>query len=132
VAKSKLGRKGFNLAYTSISLFIIEGSQKRNSNRSGTWRQELMQRPRGSAVYCLVLHGLLRLHFLIGPRTTSTGIAAPTMGWALPHQSLIKKMFYMTAYRQTLWRHFLNSGCLLSDDPRFCQVDIKLFRTPFY
>ena len=33
------------LAYTSISLFIIKGSQDRNSSRAGTWRQELMQRP---------------------------------------------------------------------------------------
>jgi hypothetical protein len=29
----------------SISLFITEGSQDRSSNRAGTWRQELMQRP---------------------------------------------------------------------------------------
>ena len=28
------------LAYTSISLFIIEGSQDRNSNREGTWSLE--------------------------------------------------------------------------------------------
>ena len=31
------------LAYTCTSLFIIRGSQDRNSNRAGTWRQELMQ-----------------------------------------------------------------------------------------
>jgi hypothetical protein len=35
--------KGFYLAYTSTSLFIIKGSQERNSNQTGTWRQELMQ-----------------------------------------------------------------------------------------
>ena len=33
------------LAYTSTSLFITEGSQDRNSNQAGTWRQELMQEP---------------------------------------------------------------------------------------
>jgi hypothetical protein len=32
------------LAYTSIALFINKGSQDRNPNRAGTWRQELMQR----------------------------------------------------------------------------------------
>jgi hypothetical protein len=31
---------------TSTLLFITEGSQDRDSSRTGTWRQELMQRPR--------------------------------------------------------------------------------------
>lgn len=29
--------------------------------------------------------------FLIQPRTTCLGMAPPTVGWALPHQPLIKK-----------------------------------------
>jgi hypothetical protein len=42
---SKVSRGGnFYLAYTSTSLLIIKGSQERNSNRAGMWRQELMQR----------------------------------------------------------------------------------------
>jgi hypothetical protein len=41
---SFLGREGrVYVAHISISLFIIEGSQDRNSKRTGTWRQELMQ-----------------------------------------------------------------------------------------
>ena len=44
-----------------ISLFIAEGSQDRNSNRAGTWRQELMQRPWRIAVYWVASHGLLSL-----------------------------------------------------------------------
>ena len=36
--------EGVHLTYTNI-LFILKGSQGRNSNRAGTWRQELMQRP---------------------------------------------------------------------------------------
>lgn len=51
------------LVYTLISQLIAEGSQDRNSN---SWRQELMLRPRRSAVYCLAPHGLLKLHY---PRT---------------------------------------------------------------
>lgn len=31
-------------------------------------------------------------HFLTAPRTTGPEMAPPTMGWALPRQSLIKKM----------------------------------------
>jgi hypothetical protein len=36
--------------------------------------------------------------FLIEPRTTSSGIALLTMGWALPHPSLIKKMSTARSY----------------------------------
>jgi len=32
------------VAYISTLLFITKGSQDRNSNRTGTWRQELTQR----------------------------------------------------------------------------------------
>lgn len=38
-----MGRKVY-LAYTSIAVFIIIGSQDRNSHRATVWRQELMQR----------------------------------------------------------------------------------------
>ena len=47
------------LAYTSTLLFITEESQDRNSNRAGSWREELMQRLCGGAAYWLSPHGLL-------------------------------------------------------------------------
>jgi hypothetical protein len=47
--KKQVGEERVCLAYTSILLFIIEGSWDRNSNRAGTWRPELMQRPWSSA-----------------------------------------------------------------------------------
>ena len=37
--------------------------------------------------------------FLIECKTTSLGMASPTKGWFLLHQSLIKKMPYRLAYR---------------------------------
>ena len=37
--------KRIYLAYTFTLMFITEGSQDRNSYRTRTWRQELMQRP---------------------------------------------------------------------------------------
>ena len=46
--------------------------------------------------------------FLIEPRTTSPGIAPPPVGWALPRQSLIKKMPYRLAYSLILLKHFLS------------------------
>ena len=75
------------LTYSFILLFIMERSQGSNSNR----RQELMQRP-----WKVLLTGLLSMAcsacLLKKPRATSPGMALPTMGWALPYQSLIKKM----------------------------------------
>jgi hypothetical protein len=62
---------------------------------------------------------------LIEPRTTSPGMAPPTMGWALTHISIIKKMPYRLAYSLIVWRHFLNWGSLLSNDFSVHQVDIK-------
>ena len=53
------------------------------------------------AAYWLVPHGLLSL---LSYRTQdhSPGMTPPTMNWALPHQSLIKKMPYRLAYSLTL------------------------------
>jgi hypothetical protein len=40
-----LGEERISLVYISTPLSITEGSQDRNSNRTGTWRQELVCRP---------------------------------------------------------------------------------------
>ena len=63
--------------------------------------------------YWLAPHGLLSL---LSCRTQdhSTGMAPPTMGWALAHPSQIKKMPYRLAYSLILWRHFLNSSQMTS------------------
>ena len=62
MTKSKLrGKERVYLAYISMLLFITEGSQGRNSNRGGTWMQELMQRPWRGAAYWLAHHGLFSL-----------------------------------------------------------------------
>ena len=44
--------------------------------------------------------------------------AQPTMGWSLPHWSLICKM----PYSWISLRHFLNWGFFLSDDSSLCSV----------
>ena len=64
--------------------------------------------------------------FIIKLGTTSPGVAPPTMGWALPHQSLIKKMPHRLAYSPILWRCFLSWASFLLDGSSLCQVDIKL------
>jgi hypothetical protein len=103
MTKKQVVKERVYLAYTSISVFILEGSQDRNSNRAGAWRQELVQRPWQGAAYWLAFLGL---HSLLSYRTQNLqptdGIL--TIGWALSDLSLIKKMHYSLI----LWRHFLN------------------------
>jgi hypothetical protein len=48
------------LAYTSILLLIIKGSQD-GTQTAGVWRQELAQRLSKGTAYWLVPHGLLSL-----------------------------------------------------------------------
>jgi hypothetical protein len=78
----------------------IEQHEGRNLNGTGTQRQGLMQRPWRGDSYWLAPHGSLSL--LIKPRTTSPGMALPTMGWGLPLQSLIVKVLYRLAYNPVL------------------------------
>jgi hypothetical protein len=59
MTKKQVGEKRVYLPYTSTLLFITEGSQDRNSNRAGTWRQELMERLWKDAAYWLAPHDLL-------------------------------------------------------------------------
>lgn len=97
------GEERLYLAYISTSLFTDE-SLDRNSNRTGTCRLELMQRPRRGAAYWLVLYGLLSLFsYKIWdhqPRddTTHNGLINQSVN------QLIKKM----PYNLILWNHFLN------------------------
>lgn len=77
------------LSYTYTLLFTIEGCQDRNSNKTGTWRQEMILRLWRSAANWLAPRGLFTC-FLIEPRTTKRpGIVPTTMDWALPYQPLI-------------------------------------------
>ena len=70
------------------------------SGQAETWRQGLMQRPWKGAAYWLARHGLLSL-LSYRTRTISPEMAPPTMGWALPHQSLIKISPVAESYRGT-------------------------------
>ena len=64
--------------------FITERSQDRNSNPTGTWGQDLMQRPWRGAGCWLAPHSLLSL---LSYRTQDHQplVAPPTVGGALPH-----------------------------------------------
>ena len=62
-----------------------------------------MQRPWRGTAYLIAFCGLLSLsygtqdHQLRGS-PAHNGLGPPTMGWALPHQSLIKKVPYRLVY----------------------------------
>ena len=99
--QSNLGMKGFIWLTLILSLLLTEGIPDRNSNRAGTWRPELMQRP-----WRVLLSGLVIMAcsvcFLIEPRTTRPGMAPPTIDWTLSHQSLKK-----ISYSWVLWKILL-------------------------
>lgn len=80
-----------------------------------------MQRPQRSAIYWLAHHGLLSL-LSYKPKTSSPRMAPPTVGWALPYQSLTRKY-------PVVIEAFLNQGSILSYDSSSCQADIKLIST---
>jgi len=56
----------------------------RNSSKGGTWRRELLQRPWRDVAQWLASPPFSGCS-LVEPRTTSPGMAPPTMGCALPH-----------------------------------------------
>lgn len=58
--------------------------------KSGSWRQKLKQRWRNSACgFLFLVHSAC---FLRQRKNRSQGMAPPTVGWALPHNSLINRM----------------------------------------
>jgi hypothetical protein len=75
----------------------ISSSLDRNSNRLGMWEQELVQRPWRGATYWLDPHGLLSLLFYRTQELRCPETPPPTMGWALPHRSLLRQMPYILA-----------------------------------
>ena len=80
--KKQAGEERVYSAYTSTLVLVTKGSQDRNSNRPKSLKQEMVQRPWTGAAYWLPL--TYSACFLIEPRTTSSEMAPPKMGWALP------------------------------------------------
>jgi hypothetical protein len=116
MTKKHIREESICSAYTSSST-VHRWSQNRNTSREGTRRQELMTQEATDAAYWLALMACSAC-FLIEPRTTSLGMAPPTVGCALPQWSLIEKM----PYSWISWRHFLSCALFLSDDSSLCQV----------
>lgn len=80
--KASWGGKGY-FVYTSISLFITERNQDRNSNGAGSQAGAVAEAMEG-AVYLDLLPMTCSSHVLIEPRLRSSGMASPIMGWSSP------------------------------------------------
>jgi hypothetical protein len=81
----------------SYSVILPGHSSSLREVRAGTQaRQGPRDRSSNRGHRVILLTGLFFIAclvcFLIEPRTTSLGVAPPTVGWTLPHQSLIKKV----------------------------------------
>ena len=110
------------LAYTFHT--VVYHWRNRNSNSSGTWRQEMMQWPWRGAAYWLALPGLFSLLFYrTQDHQPRDGTTHHELG--AHHQWLIEKMPYRFVGSLMLCRHFHNWGFLQSDDFSLCQVDKK-------
>jgi len=61
MTKEQVSEEKVYSAYTSTLLLISKGSWDRNSNRTGSWRQELRHWLWSDTAYCLAPHVLLSL-----------------------------------------------------------------------
>lgn len=88
---------------------------------SGSWRQDMMQRPWRDDVYWLTPVSLRRSFFL-NPRPQAQWCQCSQWELSPTHQLLIKKMYYSWNYESMFFQ--MNSG-LLCDSSLFL-VDIKI------
>jgi len=105
--RSSLGRRGFTWLPQHCS--SVKEVRTGTQNRAGIWRQELMQRP--WRMRLTSLHNEL--------------FKEPTMGRALPYQSLVMKIPYRFAAAWSCRDLSSTESSFLSDDSSLCQVDIK-------
>ena len=140
------GEEEIYLAYHSISVFIIKGSQDKGneggraclayaykSQKEARTGIQTGQKPGGRS-WCrghgtVLFTGLLIVAwptcFLIEPRMANPiGLGPPT--------SVTRKMFYRFVCSPLLRMHFLNWDFLFSNNSRLYQVDIKLTSTSYY
>ena len=120
--------------YSSYSLLLWQNT---NQNQIGEERvslnissreprQELKAETWRNTAFWLVFHGVLRL-LCIQLKTICPGMTPPRLGWALPHQSLIKTISQRHAHGLMWLKQYLNWGFLFPQETLACvSVDKKL------
>jgi hypothetical protein len=109
IMTKKLGRKGF------IQLILPHYCSSPKEVRTGTYLGAGADAEAMEGCYLLACFpSIVQLAF--EPRTTSPGMAPPTMGWAL--LLLIEKM----PYSWISWRHFIKGSSFLCNNSSWCQV----------
>jgi hypothetical protein len=98
---------------------VTEWSQGRTSSRAVTYGHELERKPWRSLAFWLTPHGLCIL-LSYDTQDLQPRVTLPTVTWALPHQSPVKRMYHRLAQTCSLLR------VPLPDDFGLCQADIKL------
>lgn len=92
---------------------------------SWTWSQVWSKHHGGVQLIGLLLIACSAC-FLRAISTASPGMVPPSMGWAIPHQSVLKEIFHKLGDRAVRWGHILSWCPCSMNDSRLCQVDIKL------
>lgn len=101
--KNNLRRKEF------ISAYSLKSIMKRCQDRKSRQEPQVRNWSRGLGAASVACSACSVIAF----RTTCLRVALPTVGWTVPHQSLIKNMLHRLAHRPIWWKHLLNRGSLL-------------------
>jgi hypothetical protein len=121
MTKKQVGEERVYLAYTSTLLFIVKGTQDRNSHRVRAWRQGLMQRPWRDVPYWIASSAFL---ILFSYKTQDYQPRDSTTHNGLDPHPLITH-FEKMPYSWISWRLFLKGGSFLCDNFSLCQIDTQ-------
>ena len=105
-----------------LFFFITERNQDMNSNKAGTWRQELIQRQWWNVAYCM----LSLLSYRIQDHQPRVGTIPTGLGPLTSQENVLQACLL-----PDLMEALSNCGSLLSDDFGSCQADIKLANTVY-
>ena len=111
--------KGFVSSWYSGHNPITEGSWGRNSRQEPGGRN--WSRDHGETLLPGLFSTACSIGFLVHPRLTCPEVSPPTVGWVLPHQSVIKQMSHRHAHGPVWWRQFLKLGCFSPGASSLCQ-----------
>lgn len=106
------GEEGLSLVY--ISWVRVHWGKPRQGLKSD---RNLEARTKAESMECWLL--TCSQWLLVQPRTTCLGVPPHRVGWALLHQSFLKKRTHKLVWWPVWQRHLLSCGSLFQDDSAF-------------